>query len=184
MPRFSEAAAPGKNEDSVREFDRPEARLPGTPPPASEVAGADVRFSSSSDDTGNGWGRGWALVPLNAELEVLRADGAEVQIHRGGTWTAIQREGDRPFLAVDDIRGEDDLSDLFVLVIHRQRSDGNCVAKRFTVELHTLRNMFIRRQGSRLLGGFIFRLSRRCRRRGRGGGFFFLRYGEGVKYKQ
>ena len=107
-------------------------------------------------------------VSLHAELEVLGADGAEIQIDGSRARTAIQREGDGPILAFHGVRGKDHLANLLVVIVDRQRAYGDRVVERFAFELHGLRHVRVGGQRSWLVGGFIFvfRIGRSRRRRG------------------
>ena len=69
-------------------------------------------------EQGRGIGR---VVALLAEAHFLRPDRAEVQVHRRGARAAVERECDRPILAVHRVGGEHDLGNLLAFVVtHRQ----------------------------------------------------------------
>jgi hypothetical protein len=104
-------------------------------------------------------------VSLHAELDALRADGAQIQKDGGRARTAVQREGDRPVLTLHGVRGEDHLARLLAAFIDRQRAHGNRVMERFAVELNALRNMRIRGQRSLLVAGLLLILRVGGRRR-------------------
>ena len=93
-------------------------------------------------------------VSLHAELEVLGADGAEIQKDGGRARTAIQRERDRPVLALHGVRGQDHLRNLLAVVVDRQRAHGDRVVQRLAIELNALRHMRVGGQRSFLVGGF------------------------------
>jgi hypothetical protein len=50
-------------------------------------------------------------------LDVLRTDGAEIWKDGSRARTAIQREGNRPVLALDGVRGKDHLPNFLVIVV-------------------------------------------------------------------
>ena len=111
---------------------------------SSHVPGLSVNFAGSD-----------GLSPSIAELDVLRADGAEIQIDGSRARTAIQREGDRPVLALHGVRGKDHLADLLAVVDDRQRAHGDRVVERFAIELNALRHMRVGGQRSLFVGGFF-----------------------------
>ena len=93
-------------------------------------------------------------VAFVAGVEVLGADGAEVQIDRGCAGTAVEGEGDRPVRAFHGVGGDDHLAgDFAVAVAHGKRTDGDGVVQGLAVELDGL----LRRapRGAAAAGGFV-----------------------------
>ena len=109
-------------------------------------------------------------VALVAERDALRADGAEVQVHRRGAGTAVERKGHRTVRAFHRVGGADHLADLLAVgVVDGDRSNGRRIVQGPARELDRLRDMRVARK-RRSVGFF-----RRCRRGGRRRGRRLLR---------
>ena len=80
----------------------------------------------------------------------------KIQIDGSRTRAAVQREGDRPVLALHGVRGADHFARLLAAVENRHRAHRDRVMERLSIQLHGLRDMRFRRQRSFLLGRLIF----------------------------
>ena len=78
-------------------------------------------------------------VAFVAGVQMLGADGAEVQIDGGCAGTAIEGEGDRPVVAFHGVGGDHHFAgDFAVVVAHGKRANGDGVVQGLAVELDGL----------------------------------------------
>ena len=90
---------------------------------------------------------GWA-VAFVARVEMLGAEGAEVQIDAGRAGSAVEGEGHRAVVAFDRVGGDDDVASNFAILVARgQGADGHGVLQRLSAELDGLLRVGFGRQG-------------------------------------